>query len=113
MLQKMPARRRDERALTKVIKRRQIPNDLAVYEIDERFSTHNTRAFHDDEEALGWMPLLHDDRQNSFSIHRKQQYAWRQHVQEKEIGHYSYSKHCYLVLVAVEAVSAPVECGHG
>ena len=31
----------------------------------------------------------------------------RQHVQEKEIGHYySYSKHCYLVLVAVEAVSA-------
>ena len=34
--------------------------------------------------------------------------AARQHVQEKEIGHYSYSKHCYLVLVAVEAVSAPV-----
>jgi hypothetical protein len=30
------------------------------------------------------------------------------YVQEKEIGHYSYSKHCYLVLVAVEAVSAPV-----
>ena len=30
------------------------------------------------------------------------------YVQEKEIVHYSYSKHCYLVLVAVEAVSAPV-----
>ena len=34
--------------------------------------------------------------------------ASRQHVQEKEIGQYSYSKHCYLVLAAVEAVSAPV-----
>ena len=34
--------------------------------------------------------------------------ASRKHVQEKEIGQYSYSKHCYLVLVAVEAVSAPV-----
>ena len=32
----------------------------------------------------------------------------RKHVQEKEIGQYSYSKHCYLVLAAVEAVSAPV-----
>ena len=34
--------------------------------------------------------------------------ASRKHVQEKEIGQYSYSKHCYLVLAAVEAVSAPV-----
>ena len=28
--------------------------------------------------------------------------ASRKHVQEKEIGQYSYSKHCYLVLAAVD-----------
>jgi hypothetical protein len=32
--------------------------------------------------------------------------ASRKHVQEKEIGQYSYSKHCYLVLAAVEALTA-------